>query len=152
MSIDTCPFCQGQIAPDDIVGVWDYWQVIVNRNQNYLGKLMLVLRRHETDVTALSAPEQTEFWTLLGAIKESLMLTFKPDHFNYSFLMNADAHVHMHIIPRYAEAREFVGQQFVDGRLGDHYDLSQNVVSLEVRRAITETLRDNGLLSANRES
>jgi diadenosine tetraphosphate (Ap4A) HIT family hydrolase len=119
--------------------------VVVNHNQNYLGKVMLVLRRHATDVTALTPEEQSEFWRLLGEAKTALVGAFQPDHFNYAFLMNLDAHVHMHIIPRYAQPQTFAGMTFIDGKLVEHYDLGSRIVPPALRQAVALALRGQGL-------
>ena len=103
---------------------------------------MLVLLRHETDVTSLTEAEQGEFWQLLTVIREALSRLFQPDHYNYAFLMNEDRHVHFHVIPRYAKSREFAGLIFTDGQLGEHYLLWNNVVDVKVRQALAEALRD----------
>jgi diadenosine tetraphosphate (Ap4A) HIT family hydrolase len=47
--------------------------------------------------------------------------TFAADHFNYSFLMNADRHVHLHVIPRYAGTRDLAGVVFSDPDYPDSY-------------------------------
>ena len=146
MKLILCSGCDNfHIDPRDLVGTWGHWHVVVNHNQNYLGKLMLVLRRHATDVTALTPAEQAELWSLLGAVKTALLGAFQPDHFNYAFLMNLDAHVHMHIIPRYAQPQVFSGMTFTDGRLGQHYDLSSRIVPVALRQTIALTLRGQGL-------
>jgi diadenosine tetraphosphate (Ap4A) HIT family hydrolase len=147
MEITMCKECQDQVDVRDIVDTWHQWHVVINYSQNYLGKVMLVLKRHEPDVTNLTDDEQAEFWVLLRLIKESLIKLFQPDHFNYSFLMNQDRHVHLHVIPRYANPREFAGQVFTDGRLGDHYRLTRNMVAIEVRQQLAEALREQGLKS-----
>src|SRR3982751_718698 len=119
MQLILCPGCDSfHIDPRDLVVTWAHWHLVVNWSQNYLGKVMLVLRRHATDVTALTMDEQAELWRLLGAVKTALLGAFQPDHFNYVFLMNQDAHVHMHIIPRYAQPRIFAGITCIDGQLG----------------------------------
>jgi diadenosine tetraphosphate (Ap4A) HIT family hydrolase len=149
MKLILCSGCDNfHIDPRDLVGSWEHWHVVVNHNQNYLGKVMLVLRRHATDVTALTPDEQAELWRLLGDVKTALLGAFQPDHFNYAFLMNLDAHVHMHIIPRYAQPQVFGGMQFSDGRLGEHYNLGSQIVPVELRRMIALALRSQGLDSA----
>ena len=140
--IDTsCVFCDHLIAPTDYVNTWSYWQVIINHNQDYLGKVMLVLVRHETDVTSLTEAEQVEFWQLLTVVRKALSTLFQPDHFNYAFLMNGDRHVHFHVIPRYATAREFADLIFTDGQLGEHYQLRDNIVDVKVRQTLADALR-----------
>jgi diadenosine tetraphosphate (Ap4A) HIT family hydrolase len=149
MKVVLCSGCQSfQVDPRDLVGTWERWHVVVNHNQNYLGKVMLVLRRHETDVAALLPDEQAELWSLLGQVKTALVGAFAPDHFNYAFLMNQDRHVHLHVIPRYATPHTFAGQTFEDGRVGEHYELGQNIVPPAVRQQIVFALRGQGLLPA----
>jgi diadenosine tetraphosphate (Ap4A) HIT family hydrolase len=146
MKLILCSGCDNfNIDPRDLVGTWAHWHLVVNWSQNYLGKVMLVLRRHETDATSLTAAEQSELWVLLSQVKTALVGSFQPDHFNYVFLMNQDAHVHMHIIPRYAQPQVFAGMTFTDGRLGDHYALDSRIVPIEIRQQIALVLRGQGL-------
>ena len=94
---------------------------MVNRNQDLLGKTFIVLRRHEERVTCLSRDEWLELWGEIDWATERIRVTFAPDHFNYSFLMNLDQHVHLHIIPRYVGRREFAGVIFEDEAYPDGY-------------------------------
>jgi diadenosine tetraphosphate (Ap4A) HIT family hydrolase len=148
MKLMLCSGCDNfHIDSRDLVGSWEHWHVLVNWSQNYLGKVMLVLRRHTIDVIALTTDEQAELWRLLGQVKLALLGAFHPDHFNYVFLMNQDAHVHLHIVPRYAQPRVFAGMTFTDGRLSEHYDLGSQIVPVELREAIALELRGQGLVS-----
>jgi diadenosine tetraphosphate (Ap4A) HIT family hydrolase len=52
-----CPLCTGLETP--VLCEAPSWRVALNWNQNLLGKLIVVLRRHEEDVTRL----QEESWT-----------------------------------------------------------------------------------------
>jgi diadenosine tetraphosphate (Ap4A) HIT family hydrolase len=141
MTDTPCVFCDHLIVPTDYVSTWPYWQVIINHSQDYLGKVMLVLLRHETDVTSLTEAEQVEFCQLLAMVRKALSTLFQPDHFNYAFLMNGDHHVHFHVIPRYATSREFAGLIFTDGQLSEHYQLRDNLVDVKVRQILAEALR-----------
>jgi diadenosine tetraphosphate (Ap4A) HIT family hydrolase len=98
-----------------------YWQVWLNLNQNLLGKVIIVLRRHEEQVAALTAEEWNALHDTLRLMTARLRAAFAPDHFNYAFLQNQDRHVHLHIIPRYATSREVAGLQFDDPDYPDHY-------------------------------
>ena len=99
------------------------WAIVLNRNQDLLGRCYLVLRRPETDVAALTGEELAELWGVLRKVKEILTNLWEPDHFNYAFLMNLDPQVHFHVIPRYRTRREFAGGTFVDPGFGDHYNV-----------------------------
>jgi diadenosine tetraphosphate (Ap4A) HIT family hydrolase len=121
-----------------------YWTLILNDNQATLGRVFFYLKRAETDVAALTPDERESLWAFLAETKQALTTLFAPDHFNYMFLMNLDAHVHMHVYPRYAQPREFAGQTFTDDHFGGHYDPQQN-------RPIDAVTRDS-LLAALRHA
>jgi diadenosine tetraphosphate (Ap4A) HIT family hydrolase len=91
-----------------------YWRVAINRNQDLLGKTMVLLRRHEELVTGLKVEEWADLRDEVIWLTERLRTAFLPDHFNYSFLMNADRHVHLHVIPRYVGSRQVAGIEFED--------------------------------------
>ena len=96
----------------------DTWTIALNRNQNLLGKCMIVLNRDASDVTQLSEVEWTELLLQMARVKQALATLFRPDHINYLFLMNQDAQVHLHVLPRYAAARIWEGQTFEDPDYG----------------------------------
>jgi len=109
------------IQPDVLVED-DHWIVALNENQATLGRIYLVLKRHETDVAALTSTEQSSLWSWVSSVKSALDTAFAPDHFNYMFLMNVVGHAHFHIYPRYRTARTFAGVDFTDDQWGGHYD------------------------------
>ncbi len=98
-----------------------HWRTALNRNQNLLGKTIVVLRRHEEGVAALSADEWLELRGELVWVTERLRLAFAPDHFNYAFLQNQDRHVHLHVTPRYAGSRAVGELAFDDPAYPDHH-------------------------------
>lgn len=116
---EECVLCRSDLAP--ILGEEPYWRVVLNINQNLLGKSMLVLRRHEEPVTQLGSDEWAALHEHLARLTRALQTLFEPDHFNYAFLQNQDRHVHLHVIPRYAAARHWQGQRFEDPDYPAHY-------------------------------
>jgi diadenosine tetraphosphate (Ap4A) HIT family hydrolase len=114
-----CGLCLDSLGPQ-IAGS-AYWRLILNRNQNLLGKCFLVSRRHTEAVASLSSAEWAELHSLLASATAALTATFQPDHFNYAFLQNQDRHVHLHVIPRYQTARQWSGLTFTDPDYPDHY-------------------------------
>lgn len=97
-----------------VLGDSEHWRLVLNRNQNLLGKCMLVLRRHAEAVSDLTDEEWMSLREEIEAAASMLRTAFQPDHFNYAFLQNDDRHVHLHLIPRYVDARDFGGRVFVD--------------------------------------
>jgi diadenosine tetraphosphate (Ap4A) HIT family hydrolase len=96
--------------------VWEraHWRLAVNYNQNTLGKCFLILKRHDEDICDLTSDELTDLWAAIRRVRDALRTRFQPDRFNYSFLMNQDRHVHLHVIPRYDAPRAFAGLDFLD--------------------------------------
>lgn len=135
-----CSLCL--LSDDDEVWSGPHWRVIVNRNQNKLGKVFLVLKRHETDIVNLSDEEVLDLWTVIRSVKDVLVSQFQPDHFNYAFLMNQDPHVHLHVIPRYRSPRDFAGQTFEDSEALEQRQLAPEVYQ-EIVSAIREAFAGN---------
>jgi len=100
--------------PDTLIAAGGLWRVVLNRNQNLLGRSMIVLSREETDVTRITTDEWIELRLQILRVKGALDSLFKPDHYNYAFLMNQDAQVHLHVIPRYRRHRDWNGRRFWD--------------------------------------
>jgi diadenosine tetraphosphate (Ap4A) HIT family hydrolase len=116
----SCALCSPLRTP--VLDESEHWRVALNMNQSLLGKTIVVLARHEEDVTAL-VPEEWE--TLHGVVARHvarLRAAFAPEHVNYAFLQNQDRHVHLHVIPRYASARMVAGVAFDDPDWPGHCD------------------------------
>ena len=120
----------------------DFWTLVLNENQATLGRVFFALRRHETNVAALSDPEVLSLWAFVRETKAALTSLFAPDHFNFMFLMNLTPHVHFHIFPRYSDPREFAGQTLTDTKYGGHYDPDESrTLSADVEEQLVSSLR-----------
>ena len=64
-----CFICDTAI-PD--IGSFRHWSVVVAHDQNYLGKCVVALRRHEADFLALTKDEREEMWEAAGVVREAL--------------------------------------------------------------------------------
>jgi diadenosine tetraphosphate (Ap4A) HIT family hydrolase len=114
-----CSLCSPDLGP--LLAESAHWRLILNHNQNLLGKCFLVLRRHQEAVPDVTAAEWAELQRELARATRALAAAFRPDHVNYAFLQNQDRHVHLHIIPRYASPRSFGVQVFADPDYPGHY-------------------------------
>ncbi len=142
--MEGCALCDPGLEP--VIAESEHWKLVLNkRNQNLLGKCLLALRRHEEAVTELTAEEWADLRIEAARTTDALRSAFEPDHFNYAFLQNLDRHVHLHVLPRYAESREFSGEVFEDGRYPDHYDPFSDPRPLTAERTeeLTVLLREH---------
>lgn len=101
------------------------WTLALNRNQNLLGKAMLVLNDHHESVADLSASEWAALHPEIARATAVLDGLFAPDQYNVAFLMNLDRHVHLHIVPRYEAPREWGGATFPDQHFGGLFGTEQ---------------------------
>lgn len=53
-----------------------------------------------------------------GRLKVAISRLWAPDRFNYASLGNNEAHLHIHVIPRYEKERRFADHVFKDARWG----------------------------------
>jgi diadenosine tetraphosphate (Ap4A) HIT family hydrolase len=138
-----CALCRERLETP-VVRESRHWRTFVNRNQDLLGKTIVALRRHEEQVTAVTAEEWAELRDEVRWVTERLRATFRPDHFNYAFLMNADPHVHLHVLPRYVGTRVAAGVEFADPDYPERYRTGGGgeTASPAVITAVTAALRE----------
>ena len=132
-----------QLAPETIIERGALWTIALNRSQNLLGKVMLVLNRPLEQVIFLQDDEWVDLRRQMRRVTLALTAAFQPDHFNYAFLQNQDRQVHLHVIPRYAASRAFAGETFEDPDYPDHYHVPASPHRLSQQRlaALVETIQ-----------
>jgi diadenosine tetraphosphate (Ap4A) HIT family hydrolase len=148
--MDGCTLCRPDLGP--IIAESDHWRLVLNHNQNLVGKCFLALRRHLEPVPLMTSFEWQELHQEIRRATEMLVRAFQPDHFNYAFLQNQDRHIHLHVIPRYASQRTFVDIVFNDLDYPDHYSVGQSPRRLTETQytAITEHLQQFVVEPTNR--
>lgn len=132
------------LVPETFVADTEHWTIATNLNQNLLGRLVLVLRRDVEAVTELASAEWTSLHREIVRTRAALDALFQPDQHNYAFLMNHDAQVHLHVVPRYATPRTWSGELFDDPHYGQLFGPEHRALSVDrlarlaadVRRAL----------------
>lgn len=100
--------------PDTLIAEVGPWLLLLRPKQPTLGALVLVCNE---DARAFGDLSPHAFTTLRDAVRgcEQLLQGFVGyERINYLMLMMVDPDVHYHVIPRYAEPREFAGSAYVD--------------------------------------
>jgi diadenosine tetraphosphate (Ap4A) HIT family hydrolase len=113
------------LLPESVIEEQPGWTLAVNRNQDLLGKTMLVLRRHCTAVIDIAPDEWALLRDELRRLVPTLDRLFHPDQFNFAFLMNLDRRVHLHVVPRYASSRSWHARTFTDRHWGATFGREQ---------------------------
>jgi diadenosine tetraphosphate (Ap4A) HIT family hydrolase len=65
----------------------------------------------------------------------------QPDQFNFAFLMNLDAQVHLHVVRRYALPRRWHDLDFVDPHWGSAFGDEQRVLEPDQLQPLADEIR-----------
>ncbi|MDT8364306.1 MAG: HIT family protein [Nitrosomonas sp.] len=101
-------------APGSIIQQSTHWSVLLRPAQPTLGALVLIAHEPVQAFSALSTASFAELQIVTGQIESTLKKAFQYDKINYLMLMMVDPEVHFHVIPRYAQDRQFNGLTFAD--------------------------------------
>lgn len=75
-------------------------RVFLHEDQFFPGYVLLVLRRHATELYELSAAERRTLIEEVSRVAEALARVFRPVKMNYELLGNQVPHIHWHMVPR----------------------------------------------------
>jgi ATP adenylyltransferase len=113
--LGTCVFCDQGTSCDNLVlcmGKGAF--VMLNRYPYISGHLMIIPRRHISQMEDLSRQEKIEIFDLLDLSVRVLKEVMKPDGFNVGINMGKaagagiDDHLHMHVVPRWSGDTNFM--------------------------------------------
>lgn len=101
-----CPFCM-RMTDGDVL--WSSGEAVafLDRYPISPGHALVVPKRHEADLFALTPEERADVWGLVTIVKEALDAEHRPDGFNVGVNVAAAAgqtvgHAHVHVIPRHS--------------------------------------------------
>lgn len=101
-----CPFCR-RLATDGFLAENEAAVAFPDAFPLTPGHALIVPRRHEADLFALSVAEQDALWKLLPVVQGLVERSHHPDGYNVGVNVGEAGgqtvgHVHIHLIPRYA--------------------------------------------------
>jgi diadenosine tetraphosphate (Ap4A) HIT family hydrolase len=77
-------------------------RVFLHEDQFFPGYVLLVLRRHATELFDLSPTERAGLMEEVSRVAQALARVFRPVKINYELLGNLVPHIHWHLVPRLA--------------------------------------------------
>ena len=106
----------------------NFWSVFLSDEQDYIGRCVLVLKRHAGSLSDLTDAEWDELRDLTRKVEACLKEVLGATLCNWSCLLNSfykapapDPHLHIHVRPRYAKPVTINGNTYSDGEFGHHY-------------------------------
>ena len=107
-----------------------FWSVFLSDEQDYIGRCILVLKRHCGSMSELTDEEWVELRDLVRKVETGLKTILGATLFNWSCLMNnfykesnPNPHLHIHVRPRYDKPLMLNGNTYIDSEFGHHYAL-----------------------------
>ena len=109
------------------------WSVFLSDEQDYIGRCILVLKRHCNSMSELTGDEWNELNDLVCKLEACLKAVLGATLCNWSCLMNdfyketsPDPHLHIHLRPRYDKPVVLNGNTYTDSEFGHHYALNKS--------------------------
>ena len=110
------------------------WSVFLSDEQDYIGRCILVLKRHCNSMSELTGEEWEELHNLVCKAEACLKAVLGATLCNWSCLMNSffkdaapNPHLHIHVRPRYEKPVMLNGNTYTDSEFGHHYGLNKSV-------------------------
>jgi diadenosine tetraphosphate (Ap4A) HIT family hydrolase len=146
-----CEYCEWAKEESDLITETRYWKVFLSDEQSYLGRCVILLKRHCESVSDINEAEWDDLHNEIKGLEKTMKKAFGATMFNLTCLMNNaykkkpyHPHVHWHFRPRYDNKVKFAGLVFDDSRFGHHYDpKSSRKLDSKTRNLIINRIKKN---------
>jgi diadenosine tetraphosphate (Ap4A) HIT family hydrolase len=98
-----CPMCRRWEDEQDLQVIeLPHSYVTLNRDQFFPGYTLLFTKDHVTELFHLDRDVRSALMEEVSTVAEALYSIYSPAKINYELLGNMVAHIHWHIVPRFA--------------------------------------------------
>ncbi len=127
-----------------------FWSVFLSDEQDYIGRCVLVLKRHCGSLSELTDDEWEELHKLVRKVETGLKTALGATLCNWSCLMNSfykgsgpDPHLHIHVRPRYDKPVTLNGSIYTDNEFGHHYSVNKSgIIPVEDKERVFIRLKE----------
>ena len=105
MTTDSCELCRksgGEVIRDD-----GFARVVVAGDADHPGFCRVILNAHVREMTDLPEEQRAQLMRMVYAVEQCLRDLLAPDKINLASFGNVVAHLHWHVIPRFADDPHF---------------------------------------------
>ena len=133
--MNTCNFCIKTTEK----GKWmltenKSWTVYLSDEQDYIGRCILILKRHCGCLSELTDNEWMDLKNLIVKLEQCFKSILGAELCNWSCLLNSfykkplpNPHLHLHVRPRYKKPFNLNGVEYIDEEFAHHYKLKKLV-------------------------
>ncbi|TAL47978.1 HIT family protein [archaeon] len=133
-----CRWCEIiKNGSDDEIARLKHTVTILNKNQSFKGRVIVMLNRHVENLSELSEPERNGFFSEAVKIANAINTALKPAKLNYALLGNVIPHLHWHIIPRYEDDGNWGGPPWPHDNEEISNDETENLV-LKIQNGLAD--------------
>jgi len=101
VSAASCVMCGKYGGPSPLlIAELETTRAFLHEDQFFPGYVLLVLRRHATELYELEAGERRAHLEEVSRVAEAIARVFPPVKMNYELLGNQVPHIHWHLVPR----------------------------------------------------
>ena len=127
-----------------------FWSVFLSDEQDYIGRCILVLKRHCGSMTELTDGGWEDLRNLICKVEICLKTVLGATLCNWSCLMNSfyketepNPHLHIYVRPRYDEPVMVNGSTYIDSEFGHHYAVNKSgAISVKDKEAVFIQLKE----------
>jgi len=149
--LENCVWCN--LSEEDkryLVYENEFWSVFLSDEQDYIGRCILVLKRHCSSMSELTEYEWENLHMLICKVETCLKTVLGATLCNWSCLMNnfykesePNPHLHIHVRPRYDEPVMVNGHTYIDSEFGHHYAVNKSgIISVEDKKEVFTRLKE----------
>lgn len=100
-----CELCNPD--PEHVLWRDGFCRIVAIDEPGYVGFCRVILEKHMSEMSDLSAPERTRLMDAVFATEAALREVLSPDKINLASLGNVVPHLHWHVIPRFRDDPHF---------------------------------------------
>lgn len=129
LSMENCEFCN--LTSEDerwLFYTSEFWKVYLSDKQDYIGRCIVVSKRHCESLSSLSIQEWDDLKRIVNSLEDMFAKTLNATMFNWTCLMNnaykgnnPHPHVHFHLRPRFKLPVEINNKEYYDEECACHY-------------------------------
>ena len=109
-----CELCDS--AGSDALWQDELCRVVLVEDRDYAGFCRVILNRHVSEMTDLDAVTRQRLMRVVFAAEQALRELMQPAKINLASLGNRVAHLHWHVIARFADDRHFPDSVWSEAR------------------------------------
>ena len=106
---NACPYCKSnQNFPyGRYICDLQMSKVYLFHEQSKYGRCILACKHHVSDITQLSEEERSQYFSDLNTLCIAMNQCFHPGKINFGSYYDTGRHLHIHVVPKYADGDEW---------------------------------------------